>query len=27
MFERLANVVNDYNALGRERAIMQEYDA
>ena len=27
MFERLAEVVNEYNALGQEKAAMQEYDS
>jgi len=26
MFEKLANIINDYNALNWERAIMQEYN-
>jgi len=26
MFERLANVINDYNTSGQEKAIIQEYD-
>jgi len=27
MFERLAEIVNEYNALGRGKAAMQEYDS